>query len=661
MCGVLFHLDHTRSPREVQTRANRVFSALDHRGPDALGMAGFTCEAEGWKAAWHWTRDKHNDAAPHGGRPGLNKPVNVLLGHHRLSIIDLAEAAHQPCADPSQQVFLSFNGEVYNYRELREELQHNGHLFRTQSDTEVVLYAYLEWGEDCFTHFNGDFAIILVDLRRGVVVGARDRFGVKPLYYHHKPNTVTFASEVRAITPLLGNDAELDSEVAFHYLTASFPTPKTLQRSFVEGVLQIPAGHVFRYSLDQDTLHVEPYWMLSARTEACTFCEAAERFDELLADAVRLRLQADVPVGSFLSGGMDSTSVVQYASKHVSDIATFSSVFPGTSVDESSLIRDVVDALGVQNIANTVDFHRFTDEIQDVVRLQDEPFSTLNVYTQYQNLALAAEAGFKVMLDGGGADEFLAGYDDYRILAAADTGTVEGLTPHEQQRVRQLLTLDSESLRRHIHEESRQQRMVPYLDDTFRRRHRNGFQLDRPLDPLYQGRLAGSLLKHALFHSMCSAWMNKSVPWDNRYLDRSGMALGIEPRVPFQDHRVVEWVFRLPPEYIATGQTSKRLLRKVMRGRLPETVVNQKRKIGFEFPFVQHMQSKPRFASFFEDLATSQRFGEREWVQQQAVRRELAHIRQGKSRNYNLWRVFNLHLWMQEVLETPRRREGVIP
>jgi asparagine synthase (glutamine-hydrolysing) len=574
MCGI--YALYSRAQADVAPAARAMARALRHRGPDASGT--FECA---------------------GG----------VLGHHRLSIIDLDARANQPFRSDDGRLALSFNGEIYNFIELREELRALGAGFRTTSDTEVVLRAFERWGPACFARLNGDFALLIHDEARRAVWGARDRLGVKPFFYSMDSRDALFASELKGLLSAPGRRWTLNERLAYRYLAADFPDPDAMDETFVDEARSIKAAHWFKLDLERWTLVQTPYWTLDPQPRDLGEVEAARLFRETLEDAVRIRTRADVPLGAFLSAGLDSSSICALAAKFKPGLPTFSSVFPGSPVDESAGIDLLARHLGLPSHKTALDPRSFAADLEMLVRLQDQPFMTLNVYSQYKNLEFARNAGMKVMLDGGGGDEILAGYADYK-LSAPPSGS----------------------------------RVVPWISEAWRRRFGKDGQ-DRPAPTNFEGSLHGSRLRHALRESVLRAWLNKSVSWDDRYLDLSGMALGVEVRVPFQDHRVVELALSLPPDLLLKGDETKRVLRLAVRDLLPAPIVEQRRKIGFEFPFCDLYAKDAGFRGVFEALLPE---AERlPAVDAAAFRQTLAAISAGRSNDYNVWRPFNLALWLK--------------
>lgn len=627
MCGVFAVLSDPRRPSFVSADARILAAKQAHRGPDG---AAFSVLSQSGSLAL--TRNI----------PARARGAFGILGHQRLSIIDLSDGASQPFLGADGEVALSFNGEIYNYVELRSELADRGCRFLTTSDTEVLLQAYLTWGTDCFRRLNGDFAILIYDRRRGRLVGARDRLGIKPLFFASLPGRLVLASEMKALCALPAV-WRTDAEAAYRYLAADFPIPGEVDRTFVESVRSVLPGHWFEADPGKSGIRQHRYWSVEEAPRSAPKGDAADGFFALLQDSVRIRMRADVPLGSFLSGGLDSSSITALAAKEKPGLRTFSASFPGTSVDEGPAIRSLSRQLGVANEMHLFRASHFADELERLVYLQDQPFQTLNVYSQFKVIEFAKKARMKVVLDGGGSDELLGGYGDYLLPAAADSG-------ERTRGVVEFLKETPAALARKRTAASAAARRVPYIAASLRAAAgRDAKAVDRPFPAGYKGRWRGSYLKHALRDSLVSSWMNKCLWWDNRYLDLSGMAVGVEIRVPFQDHRLVEYALSLEPSDLVRKGKTKAVLRDAVRGLLPASIVDNPRKIGFEFPFCDMLRKDRAVRGLFGDIVASRAFRRSPYVDPAQVSAELEAIRAGRSSNYNIWRAFNLHLWTERM------------
>jgi len=654
MCGIFALYGKNFSKGSLIESYNGMSALLSHRGMDAYGVASIPYPKS--SCIQNPLLRKKNDTSVLYFEHNLFENAAGYIGHHRLAITgNTDDASDQPFIDHKNSVIMSYNGEIYNYLELRSILVKKGYLFKTMGDTEVVLNAYLEWDTNCFEMFNGDFAILFYDHRKLSFIGARDRIGIKPMFYNMSDDHIVFSSEVKAFLGLPWFIPELNEYVAYKYLVADFPSKKTLDQSFLKNIFSLPPGSWFEFNLEHFKYTSNPYWVLS--DEPCegvysytNIDEAVEEFDFLLRDSVRIRLSSDKQLGAFLSGGIDSTSIAWQTKNIGKNIPSFSSIFPGSDYDESDSIDMVVQALDIKNTKHSINYETFIDEINDLVFIQDEPFSVLNVYCQYKNILNAKKAGVKILLDGGGADEYLSGYADYQIPAMADKISIDRCLEKNSE-LELFIKLSSGELTDWYNKNETSKRIVHYISKYYRKLFTgNEDALDRPFPENYKSRFRGSYLKYALKHSITDAWMNKSIIWANRYVDRSGMGCGIEIRVPFQDHRLIDFAFSLPSQFLFNYGYTKYILRKSMLGRLPKSIVLNKNKNGFEFPICELIANNNRFKDFFFTTASNDNFNIVQLVNKNKVIDELVSISNGYSNNYNIWRVFNLYFWMEQYI-----------
>jgi asparagine synthase (glutamine-hydrolysing) len=534
---------------------------------------------------------------------GEQAPAVAALGHRRLSIVDLSPAGHQPMCTADRNCWITYNGEIYNYLELREELRALGSAFSTRSDTEVMLAAYRQWGRGCLQHFNGMFAFVLFDRARRKLFAARDRFGVKPLYYWISPEgLIAFASEIKQFTVLPGWQARVNGQRAYDFLNwgVSDHTDETLFR----GVFQLRGGEALELDLDSGELSrvsaggrlpAYCWYELQGRPFAGTPVDAGHAFRALLMDSIRLHLRADVPVGSCLSGGLDSSSIVcvmndLLRAQNVGALQrTFSACATVTRFDEREFIDDVVRQTGT-------DAHFVYPSLEELFPLldritwhQDEPFGSTSIYAQWHVFRLAAENGVRVMLDGQGADEQLAGYHGF--FAARYSDLLRGLRWttlwQEVQRARELhghppllsvkYALNGvlpEWLRQPLRRfAGRPANNVPWLDMAALGAESG--------DPFRRIASSGSTSVAAMSRAQLTA---TSLPMLLHWEDRDSMAHSVEARVPFLDYRLVEFVLGLPDDYKIAGGVTKRVLRDGMRGVLPEKIRTRIDKLGFVTP-----------------------------------------------------------------------------
>ena len=560
MCGIFgFWSRGGSAPEWNGLLLRRATALVAHRGPDGSDCAG-----------WDGAGVPLPHAAALDGRP-----LELGLGHCRLSIIDLSDAGRQPMAGP-RGTWLSYNGEIYNYRELRRELEGLGHRFRTGTDSEVVLAAYDEWGERCVERLNGMWAFLLYDAARGRLLASRDRLGVKPLYYAQTPQGVVFASEIAALLACPGVAPAIVPPRLAEWLVSRRldHEASTIYRDIVE----LRGAHQLALDLRTGAMEVRRYWDFPRAADLeLTDGEALDRFSELIEDAVRLRLHADVPVAITLSGGVDSSVLTVAASRVAGDrVQTFTSRFPGMGrIDESGFAAQVAEARGAAAHYVEPALDRLLEEEPELTRHQAMPFVSLSLYVHWAILARIRAQGVPVVISGQGGDEAFFGYDRFHamaVLAALPN------VPAAARRAWQGASRSGMGARGMA-------ATVAYFSVPAvqrRMRHRRFAGLVRPEwlaaprpepdivgDPARQQRLELGRL---------------SLPTLLRYDDRTAGALGMETRLPFLDYRVVEFACRLPLRHKLRDGWTKYLLRRYLERHGLPAIAWRRAKVGFEAP-----------------------------------------------------------------------------
>jgi asparagine synthase (glutamine-hydrolysing) len=531
-----------------------------------------------------------------------DQPVRLALGHRRLSIVDLSAAGHQPMCTPDRRFWIVYNGEVYNHIELKLELIELGYQFRSHSDTEVILAAYQEWGTDCLSRFNGMFAFLLYDSQEMKLFAARDRFGVKPLYYWISPaGDIAFASEIKQFTVLPGWRPIVNGQRAYDYLVWSL-TDHTDETMF-SGVFQLRQGQccslnlsVWQKTMQNGRLPLRQWYDLPVGTYTGGFKEAAAELQHLLIDSVRLRARADVPIGSCLSGGLDSSSIVCILNRLLEEQnsfdlqKTFSACSDIKRFDEREWIDRVVAHTGVDSHHVYPAFEQLFAESPAITWHQDEPFGSTSIYAQWNVFRLAADNGVKVMLDGQGADEALAGYHSFfppflttkflhgrfftMLSEMRDINRLHGYSPFELCRfvVGMLLPDTVQFPLKRLMGLDTQGSGHGWLDCELL-----GAKQENPLHIL-----KGDTCELRQFSRV--QLLNSNLPMLLHWEDRDSMAHSVESRLPFLDYRLVEFALSLPDDYKLSGGITKRVLREGMNGVLPEAVRNRMDKLGFVTP-----------------------------------------------------------------------------
>jgi asparagine synthase (glutamine-hydrolysing) len=618
MCGICGIVELDAPPATDAVIGMR--DALAHRGPDADGIYA----AEG-----------------------------AALGFRRLAILDLSPAGNQPFPSRDDRFHLVHNGEIYNYRELRRELESHGRRFLTATDTEVVLAAYEEWGDGCVSRFNGMWAFAIWDAAERRLFCARDRFGVKPFYYRVDGARFAFASEPKAFRRLPGAALEPNLPIVREYLEQGWLEQGT--ETFFDAIVRLAPAHTLTF--DTNGLRLRRYWRLEQAEPPAD--DPVETVRELFLDSVRLRLRSDVAVGTCLSGGIDSSAIatsVSYLLRTERANATavgerqrtFTAYFEDAGFDERPFARAVVDATGAAPTWVSFDDRRLVDDLPSIIESQDEPFGSTSMAAQWYVMRAAKSEGLTVMLDGQGGDETLGGYRAFvgfhlaDLLARARVASVA----REFRAFRPALGAGSlaVALARPFAPES--------LTRAVRSRASGATELVHPalpqLDqlPFENGKgFSDRLRRHQ--HLLLT---QRGLPELLRYEDRNSMAHSLEARVPFLDYRLVELLFALPGnELIRNGET-KSILRRALGDLLPEPVRKRRDKLGFVTPAARFFRGA--LGDLASEVFASREFASRQFVDASAARRRLELYRTGQGGNaFELWRALNLELWAQAFLD----------
>lgn len=576
MCGIVGAF-WREPPSDAQARLASGIAALRHRGPDDTG-----CQA----------------AAVAGGE--------LLLGHARLSIIDLSSGGHQPMRSADARYTIVYNGEIYNYRELREQLVLLGHAFRTDSDTEVLLACWVQWGHECLRRLQGMFAFVVFDAVEQSLSCVRDPFGIKPFFYTHDQSGFRFASELPALLTLLTARPGVNEQRAYDYLTWGVYDDQA--STFYKGVWHLLPGHFLVVNL-RDHAIAKPirwWWPDISEQPEFGFAEATEELRERFLQNVRLHLRSDVPLGATLSGGIDSSAVVCAMRRLQPEmpIHTFSFVAPNADVDEERWVDLVNSHVGAIVHKVAVSPAELAADIDDMIRVQGEPFGSTSIYAQYRVFRLAKEQGITVTLDGQGADELLAGYHGFpsaRMQSCVERAEMTSLLKlmrgwsrypgrSRAAAIRAALggatrtNILPDRLRTAMHR-WRRWRPPAWLDTAVLRERQ--VSLSPPLalpPPEGKGRRLAQALREALSGRGLSGLL--------RHGDRNSMGWSIEARVPFLTVELAEFVLRLPESYLLSpdGET-KHIFRAAMRGIVPDAILDRRDKIGFQTPESSWLQA----------------------------------------------------------------------
>jgi asparagine synthase (glutamine-hydrolysing) len=636
MCGIAGGVWYREEQAIDRALLDRMTDALTHRGPDDRGI-------------FYRTLEQSRKTSLAALAPGIG------LGFRRLSIIDL-ETGHQPLSNEDGSIQLVFNGEIYNYRDLRRRLEGSGHRFSTDSDSETIVHLYEDMGLECFSHLNGMFAIAIWDGRNSRLVLARDRMGKKPLFYAKQPGRVAFASELKSLTCLPNFSREINPGSLDLYFTYQYiPHPWTIYKD----VGKLAPGEVGVYENDQ--WRTQPFWNIDwSREVPHTKVQASEQLRELLIDSVKLRLRSDVPLGAFLSGGVDSSLLVAIAQRELHQpIKTFSIGFAEADFDETKYAQQVADHVGTEHRR----FEVRPDALSILDRLvyhYDEPFSDSSALPTWY-LCEETRKHVTVAISGDGGDELFAGYDRYRALRLSEQLSGYGLQkilPRGGWFEKWGATSNRRSLVRKAY------RFTEVLGQPLARRYLRWLQIfnDESRWEMYQDGFAEQLPNRDPFSFLEHAW-NRSGDRDaiakasiadlQTYLpcdlmtkvDIASMAHSLEARQPFLDYRLVEFAAALPTSLKVSYGRGKQLLRDTFRDWIPESIWKRP-KMGFGIPvgawFRGPLKAKTESLLLGTD-ARCHRFLRPEVLRSMIER----HMSGTSNEGYRLWNLLFLEVWLR--------------
>jgi asparagine synthase (glutamine-hydrolysing) len=619
ICGIVAIDKEPVAPENIR----KMMRLLEHRGPDDQGI---------------FIED------------------NVGFGFLRLSILDLSPLGNQPMFDETKRYMIVHNGEVYNYLELRKQLQNKGYIFKSNTDTEVILKSYIEWGEDCLNKFNGMWAFCIYDSNENTIFIARDRFGVKPFYYYLDNNKFIFASEIPVIISVLPKTNAPNRQSIFDYLV--FNRTDQTEDTFFENIRKLQHGHCMRITLDSELLNsanqqhgwksinnnisIKKWYDLRERVKNVIPFRSEKEYQEIFSSAVGLRLRSDVPVGVCLSGGLDSSSIVGILLNQFrrTDLNTFSAVY-GSNVygDESEYINEFKPYLLNMYFTNPTGDTLFRD-LDVFVKAHGEPIPSTNPYAQFKVMELA-KGNVVVTLDGQGADEQLAGYhyffgfyfkELFKRLQILRLGSEVINYLINQRSLLGLKSFGYFMLPEKIRGEARIKEKG-YLKSSF---VNNFIKTNQVTHNIYgSDSLMNALLDHFEYK------LEHLLKWE----DRNSMWFSLEARVPFLDYRLVEKTLALDPEWIIRKGNTKYILRESMNGIIPTKIKNRQDKVGFATPAADWFRSKA-FGDYVRDtLIDSPILNDNIINRGKAINIYKKHLRGKVDINREIWKWINLDKW----------------
>jgi len=651
MCGLTgyFSLKHNFEPTDFANANNLV----KHRGPDDFG---YVCIDRDFRYFEFFDENLSDYKITNNFYIGG-------LGFRRLSIIDLSKNGHQPFVDEINRIIIVFNGEIYNYIELRTELEKSGHKFKSNTDTEVIIKGYIEWGAECVEKFNGMWAFCLLDLNKKEIFCSRDRLGIKPFYFFHNTEYFIFGSEIKQLLSLIPVQKNENGSVLLDYLYGSYGNET--ENCYIKGILKLPAGHnatvTFNYQIN---IYFKKYWDLPSDSD---FIEdnydedyLKENLFELFQDSIKLRLRSDVPVGTCLSGGLDSSGIACSVKKILGNSShkLFFIQSPDDKYNEKKYVDLIAKETNFDVFLKKPEEIDFKDDFRKFIWHHDEPLIKASMFGGYEVYRLAKENGVTVVLDGQGADELLGGYYNgvhliflydlllhHRWKYFGNQLKKNSVLFNESKNliIRNLFTRiintivksNFNCINTGIQNKNVLKNLQPYVYRDFILNNleesniiKAGYKLNRKFHSRFK-RESYLLTKHT------------NLPGILRQVDRNSMAFSVEARVPFLDYRLVEFFYRLPSIAIMKDGYTKYLYRTAMKDIIPEKIRLRTNKIGFEMPErLWLLNSKEYISEFLNNYSEDHIFNIK------LIRRDFLETIENQ-RQYNplFWRIINAMYW----------------
>jgi asparagine synthase (glutamine-hydrolysing) len=672
MCGIAGYISLI-STIEDNNVIVRMTDALRHRGPDDEGYilanldsgtlttwAGKDTRKDTVSSGFNYTPKYHVDS----DKFHFEK-VNIALGHRRLSILDLSPSGHQPMCNKDGTIWIVYNGEIYNYIELRKELENKGRAFISKSDTEVLIHSYEEWGEECVNRFNGMWAFAILDMRKKTVFASRDRTGVKPFYYHYDGKRFIFASEIKALLNIV--PLSVNNGVVWDYLVLR--TNHHFSETFYKGIIELEPSHSLSLPLSGEIseLKVKRYWNPDVNYELGKYSrEELDRYSikllPLMENAVEIRLRSEVPVGSCLSGGLDSSAIVAIVNKFLEkkvglDILgkrqkTFTSCFDDEAYDERKYANIIVSKCKVEPYYIFPNEEGLISDLEKVIQIQEEPFISSSIYAQYKVMEKVRDVGVKVLLDGQGGDELFGGYYSYYFLNLVNLirlsrlfefvgewrsmNRVAGLGNIYQmysfaKEASKLFPLNVQLLMRDL-----AIREIEFIDNDFLNSYKE--RARRWLETISEASLGRRL------HADLIAYNLKGLL---KYEDRNSMFFSIEARTPYaDDFRLMEFMLSMPNCYKVRKGWTKYIMRKTVEGLIPAEICWRKDKMGFVTPETKWLKTLIRKKKD-ELLSVNDHFFKKDHF-----KKKMAKFLKSDKEHFtlsNIWRVINIEIWLRLI------------
>jgi asparagine synthase (glutamine-hydrolysing) len=659
MCGISLSI----AKDSIDIASFKAFNTIvKHRGPDDEGFVfisdkdikvvtagGADTPIGVWNTATSYQPENSID--------DVTGHYKVAIGHRRLSILDLSPMGHLPMCDILKRYWITYNGEIYNFVELREELMLLGYNFSTQSDTEVIIAAYAEWGSDCLGRFSGMWAFTIYDTQTQTIFIARDRYGIKPLYYWFSPEGDFYlASEIKQFTKIPSWKAQINPQRVYDYLFYAM-TDHTEETMF-KNVHTIPPGHSVRIDIKNcvaeknGKLKLVKWYRPTSKNFLGTFQEACKQFSEHFDTAVDLHLRSDVMVGSALSGGLDSSAIVCLVNKklkerHAAELQqTFSSCSHDARFDEKKWMDKVVESTDVDATFIYPKGEDIFTLSRKIIWHQDEPYQSQSAFLAYKVFESASENNVKVLLNGQGADEYMSGYNafsTYRKMGLFKRGrfiqfygALNGANFREK-------AADSKAVFYHLLPKKAVRYLSKYTNDYKQMSalidiEKLGAKRKHPHD---KKRFRFNSIFEIAHYQMFFEPLQKYLRWE----DRNSMAHSVEARVPFLDHKLVEFTTQLPVDYLDGNGDSKKIMKYGLSDTLPEAIKNRKDKKGFITP--EEVWFKNDFTEEFLTMFRENNIHTKSIIREKEALVYLNAVAKGKAAfDYTYWRLISLGIWM---------------
>jgi asparagine synthase (glutamine-hydrolysing) len=650
LCGIAGYF--IRAGYKKSLRAIEIMHSLQaYRGPDDYGYALFDTARAMSKGVFGYDTE---------GNPAVGPCVhNLALANRRLKILDLSQNAHQPMFSEDKTVCIVFNGEIFNYIELKKDLMERGERFFSASDTEVLMKAYMVYGLDFLSKLNGMWAFALYDMKKNIVVLSRDRFGVKPLYYYIDEKIFAFASEIKSLVNFAEIPKDINHYKVINYVTKGYRFVDNDYCSFFENIRALPPSTFMIFDFAAKSMESKKYWSLPIENDRHymdlkLYSDPIQRggifeqFREILVSAVDIRLRTDVGYAFCLSGGMDSSSIVSIASKVLNKkITTFSACYPNeteTSYDETEYIDEIVRDTGCVNHRILLNLENFFETVERMVARHDEPVATVTYLSHWYIMDKVKNSGFIVLLNGNGADESVAGYYDYYMYNLYDL-----------ENAGQIDVFNQESYAWQKNHTKKIDQYKNFAASPYSRSYFHPFETEYRdifkseyyysyFKPFIETTVSGNMLINRMYNDLMKEELQASLRCD----DRNSMAFSLEARSPFLDYRIFEFANLLPNRFKINEGIGKHILRESMKGILCEKVRTRKDKIGFNAPLVSWLRNELRepARSFFDNPGLHLY----DYLKKNEVKKKLEEHISGKANHMMfLWNIINTECWLGYV------------